>query len=100
MWPRPNDIFTPRLSMFGLIQAIHMSLTLPMSHHWYNEWLDKVEIGMWSIKLSPQPMFEPLVEKKLGWHIHPLFTARLSEFGLIEAIHMSLTLLNVTSLVR
>ena len=69
-------LFTQGLSEFGLIQAIHMGLTLPMSHHEYNEWLDKVEIGMWSIKWSPQPMFEPLVEKKLGWHT-PTFHTRI-----------------------
>eukprot|EP00956_Cyclotella_meneghiniana_P039582 scaffold174646_cov43-Cyclotella_meneghiniana.AAC.1 len=65
-----------------------------MSHHEYREWLDKVEIeiGMWSIKWSPQPMFEPLVEKKLGIGILLVFTQGLSEFGLIQAIHMGLTL--------
>ena len=26
-------LFPPRLSVFGLIQAIHISLTLPISHH-------------------------------------------------------------------
>eukprot|EP00956_Cyclotella_meneghiniana_P006830 scaffold9195_cov69-Cyclotella_meneghiniana.AAC.10 len=26
-------LFTPRLSVYGVIQAFHISLTLPMSHH-------------------------------------------------------------------
>ena len=38
--------FTPRWSMFGLIQGFHSISTLPMSHHKYNEWFEKVEIGI------------------------------------------------------
>ena len=59
--------FIPRLSEFGMIQAIHISLTLPMSHYMYNEWLDKVDIGMWFIKWSLLPLFESWVEKKMDW---------------------------------
>ena len=53
--------FTPRLSEFGLIQAIHISLTLPMSHYKYNEWLDKVEIGINCPQPSPTLTFESQV---------------------------------------
>ena len=37
-------LFIPRLSDYGLIQAVHSISTIPMSHHKYNEWLHKVEI--------------------------------------------------------
>eukprot|EP00956_Cyclotella_meneghiniana_P000154 scaffold228_cov56-Cyclotella_meneghiniana.AAC.9 len=37
-------LFTPRLSEFGLIWAVHSIPTLPMFHYKYNEWLGKVEI--------------------------------------------------------
>eukprot|EP00956_Cyclotella_meneghiniana_P015310 scaffold23314_cov40-Cyclotella_meneghiniana.AAC.1 len=36
--------FAPRWGMFGLIQRFHSTSRLPMSHHKYNEWLEKVEI--------------------------------------------------------
>ena len=52
---------TPRLSEFGPIQAIHISLTLPMSHYMYNEWLDKVEIGINCPQPSPTLTFESQV---------------------------------------
>ena len=39
-------LFTPRSCVFGPIQAIHCSLTLPMSHHRYNQWSCKVENGI------------------------------------------------------
>eukprot|EP00956_Cyclotella_meneghiniana_P012478 scaffold17740_cov76-Cyclotella_meneghiniana.AAC.1 len=34
-------LFTPRLSEFGLIWAIHNISTLPFSHHKYSEWFCK-----------------------------------------------------------
>ena len=37
--------------MFGLIQEVHIISTLPTSHYKYNEWLEKVEIGVCA--LSP-----------------------------------------------
>eukprot|EP00956_Cyclotella_meneghiniana_P021405 scaffold39024_cov72-Cyclotella_meneghiniana.AAC.8 len=37
-----HQLFSPRLSEFGLIQAINFSLTLTMSHCKYNEWFGKV----------------------------------------------------------
>ena len=41
-----SPLFIPRLSEFGLIQAIHSISTLPISHYEYNdnEWFCKVEI--------------------------------------------------------
>ena len=53
--------FTPRSSVFVPIQALDSSSTLPISHYWYNEWLTKVEIGIQSLKWSPQPDFESWV---------------------------------------
>ena len=49
-WPL---LFAPRSSEFGPIQAIHSSLTLPMSCQWYNEELDKVVIGIWFLQWTP-----------------------------------------------
>ena len=46
--------FTPRWSIFRLIQEFHSSLTLPTSHYKYNEWLEKGEIGIWALIWSPQ----------------------------------------------
>ena len=64
-----------------------------MSNHWYNEWLGKVKIGMWSINWSPHCIFLSQVGKKLAIiGLHPPFILRLSGFGLIQAIHISLTL--------
>eukprot|EP00956_Cyclotella_meneghiniana_P032384 scaffold88896_cov73-Cyclotella_meneghiniana.AAC.1 len=56
--------FTPRLSVFVPVQAIHISLTLPMSHHMDDEWFDMVEIGYHYPKPSPHPIpFESQVAK-------------------------------------
>eukprot|EP00956_Cyclotella_meneghiniana_P019767 scaffold34309_cov43-Cyclotella_meneghiniana.AAC.1 len=44
---------TPRWSMFGLNKGYHSISTLPTSHYKYNEWLEKVEIGVWALKWSP-----------------------------------------------
>eukprot|EP00956_Cyclotella_meneghiniana_P017650 scaffold28945_cov24-Cyclotella_meneghiniana.AAC.2 len=49
----PGPCFTPSLSVYRLIQLFHGISTLPISHHKYNEWLDKVEIDM--ITLTNQP---------------------------------------------
>ena len=59
--------FTPRLSKYRLIEPFHISLTLPISHYKYNEWLDKVEIGVWALKWSPQPVFWSWVGTNLAW---------------------------------
>ena len=58
-FPRSTHLlFTPRSCVFVPIQAIDHSLTLPMSHHEHNEWLDKVEIEIWCLLWSPQAVFE------------------------------------------
>ena len=44
--PHPLILFTPWSSVFRVTQAIYSSLTLPMSHHWYDIWLDEIEIGI------------------------------------------------------
>ena len=57
----PHPLFTPGSSAFGLVQAIDSSLTLPMSHHKHDEWLDKVELVFLNLKWSPQAVFESQV---------------------------------------
>ena len=58
--------FTPSLNVYRLNQPFHISLTLPISHYKYNEWLDKVEIGVWALKWSPQTCFVIMSEYKFG----------------------------------
>ena len=58
--------FTPRWSVFGLIQDFHSISTLPTSHYKYNEWLEKVEIGTWALKWSPQRVFWSRMGSKLA----------------------------------
>eukprot|EP00956_Cyclotella_meneghiniana_P032385 scaffold88896_cov73-Cyclotella_meneghiniana.AAC.2 len=48
---------TPKLSVFGLIQAFHIRSTLPMSYLRDDEWFDMVEIGYHCPKSSPRPTF-------------------------------------------
>ena len=55
-WPA-YPLFTPRLSVFGLIQAIHISTTLPISNHQYVKWLDNIEIGIHPPQPSPHTHF-------------------------------------------
>eukprot|EP00956_Cyclotella_meneghiniana_P032397 scaffold89038_cov51-Cyclotella_meneghiniana.AAC.5 len=50
--------FTPRWSMFGLIQEFHSISSLPVPHHEYTEWLEKVDIGIHALKWSPQRVFQ------------------------------------------
>ena len=59
--------FTPSLSVYRLTQPFHISLTLPISHYKYNEWLYKVEIGVWALKWSPQPVFWSWRGANLAW---------------------------------
>ena len=46
LWLEPHPLFTSRTSVFGPVEALHGSLTLPMSHYKYDKWLDMVEIGI------------------------------------------------------
>ena len=66
--------FTPRWSMFGLIQEVHSISTLPMSHHKYYEWCEKVEIGICALKWSPQHEFQSQVGSKLAWPLSTFHT--------------------------
>ena len=66
-------LFTPRSCVIVPIQAIDSSLTLPMSHHMYNEWLDRVEIGIWSPEWSPEAVFESSVGTNVAINHHPLY---------------------------
>ena len=61
--------FTPRLSVCILIQQFHSISTLPISHDKNNEWFDMVEIGTWTLKWSPPPIFEFWVGTELAWPI-------------------------------
>ena len=69
---RPLSI-TPTLRVCRLIQPFHSISTLPISLHWYDEWLDMVEIGIWTLKWSPQPIFQLWEGTNLGW---PILTFR------------------------
>ena len=93
-WFKTSTFYTKIEGVYGLIQAIHHSWTLPMSHHWYNEWLDKVEIGIWCLQWSPQRVFESWVGTNLAIirNSYPLFTPRSSVIGLIQALCRSLTI--------
>ena len=66
--------FTPRWSMFGLIQEFHSISTLPTSHCKYNEWLEKVEVAVWALELSPPHVFQSRVGSKLAWPMSTFFT--------------------------
>ena len=67
-------VFTPRWSMFGLIQEVHSISTLPTPHYKYNEWFEKVEIGIWALKWSPQCVFQSLVGSKWAWPLSTFHT--------------------------
>ena len=54
--PRTLVHFSSSWSLFGSIQEF-CNLTLPMSHYKWNGWLEKVEIGIWALKWSPQHVF-------------------------------------------
>eukprot|EP00956_Cyclotella_meneghiniana_P000779 scaffold851_cov78-Cyclotella_meneghiniana.AAC.1 len=58
----------------------------------YNEWWEKVETAIWAMKWSRQGAFQPWVGSKLAWPLSTFRIPRLSEFGLIWAIHISSTL--------
>ena len=49
---------TLRLGDFGLIGATLSISTLPVAHFKYDEWLEKVQIGIWALKWSPLRVFE------------------------------------------
>ena len=53
IWLGPYPLFPPRLSVFGLIQDIHISSTLPNSHYKYIKGLDEVETGIHPPQPSP-----------------------------------------------
>eukprot|EP00956_Cyclotella_meneghiniana_P025672 scaffold54029_cov59-Cyclotella_meneghiniana.AAC.1 len=50
--------FIAVLCMFGPVDASHSSWTVPMSYFKYNEWFDKVEMGIHSLQWSPQAGFQ------------------------------------------
>ena len=64
IWPL---FFTPSLSVCRLIQLFHRISTLTISLHKYNVWLDMVEIGIWSLRWPPQPIFQLWEGTNLAW---------------------------------
>ena len=66
--------FTSRWSIFGLFLEFHSISALPTSHYKYNEWLEKVEIGIWALKWSPQLVFQSCVGSKLAWPLSAIHT--------------------------
>ena len=89
----PCPLFAPSLREFGLILAIHIIPTLPMSHCKYNEWSCKVEIWVQHPQPSPSPHIGFWV---VGWDnfrsttLH--FTPRWCMLGLIQGYHSISTL--------
>ena len=59
--------FTPSLSVYRLIQPFHISSSHPISRYKYDEWLDKVEIGIWALKCLSQPIFWSWSGTNLAW---------------------------------
>ena len=83
--------FKPRWRVFGSIQEFHSISTLPVSHYKYNEWLQRVEIGIWALKWSSQCVLSH-GWGKVGLACIPIFKPPLSGFGQIWAIHSISTL--------
>ena len=48
-------LFTPRSSVFGLIQVFHSSLTVPLLHHQYNEMYYQLQVGIFYLYYSLPP---------------------------------------------
>ena len=85
-WLGPYPLFTPRLSEFGLIWAIHSISTLSMSHCKYDEWFCRVEIWIHHPQPSPHPGF--WVMGCANFSSSTLrFTTRWCTFGLVQDFH-------------
>ena len=87
LWVGLYQLFTPRLSIFPLIQDIHISSTLPISHYEYIKGLDKVEIGIHPPQQSPHTPFRAMICWNFNGPLH--FTPRLSVYRLIQPFHTS-----------
>eukprot|EP00956_Cyclotella_meneghiniana_P009391 scaffold12971_cov68-Cyclotella_meneghiniana.AAC.16 len=62
---------------FQFIQEYHSMSTLPTSHYKYDEWLEKVEkveIGIWALKWSPQHDFQSWSGSKFAWPLSTFHT--------------------------
>ena len=88
----PCPLLIPRLSEFGLPQAIHSISTLPFSPHEYNEWFCKVKIWIHHPQPMPHPGFWGVCGDDFGSSTLA-FTPRWSMFGLIQQVHIISTLL-------
>ena len=82
--------FISELWLIGQVDASHSSWTVPMSHVKYNEWWDKVEIGIHSLQWSPQAHFWVMDREILGLGSAD-FTAELWTIGQVDASHSSWT---------
>ena len=56
-----SPLSTPRLGEFGCVHPFHSNFFVPMSHHKYNEWWDKVRIEI------PQLEWSPMMTLSHGW---------------------------------
>ena len=90
-WLGPCPLFTPRLSEFGLIPAIHSISTHPVSLHMYNECFYKPEIWIHSPQPSPHTGFWVAGVDNFGSSTLR-FTPRRSVFRLIQEFHCISTL--------
>eukprot|EP00956_Cyclotella_meneghiniana_P029745 scaffold73069_cov41-Cyclotella_meneghiniana.AAC.1 len=80
--------FTPRWSIFELIQDFHSISTLPTSHYKYNKWLEKVEMGIWDLKWTSQRDFSVAGWVKVGFamvHFPRQDCVSLDRFGQFTA---------------
>ena len=74
------SLSTPRLCLFWTLHAYYSSLTVPMSHHKYNKWQDKVEIGIHCQQWSLHARIEWRMMINFAWADPPLSTPRLCFF--------------------
>ena len=59
--------FHTKILIYKLIQPFHSISTLPIYHHKYEEWLEKIEIGICALELWSQCVFEAWVGSKLAY---------------------------------
>ena len=76
----------------GIFKGCPRALTLPMSHHKYNESLDMVEIGIWCLYNGHHKLFLHHEWGQMWPDPHSLLTPRSNVFVLTQAFHSNLTL--------
>ena len=71
IWIGPCLLFEPKLCGCWLIEAIHSIPTIPMCHYNYNEWLEKVDIGIHPPPPSSHSGFWVMGDENFGaWTLH------------------------------